>query len=112
MAEVKYIVPPVDIYETPDKYLILMDMPGVNKDKIDITVEDDKLTVTAKVFEIDKEWEPISTEFTLSDYKREFNLGRKVNTDKISANYENGILKLELEKSEMAKPRKIEVKAG
>lgn len=112
MEDVKFVAPPVDIYETDDKYLILMDMPGVDKESIDITVEGDKLTVFGKVLKIDKEWEPISTEFTLSDYKREFNIGNKVNVNKIDAKYENGILKLELEKSELAKPRKIEVKAG
>ncbi len=112
MTEKNYIVPPVDIYESDDMYLILMDLPGVNKDTIEVVTEDDVLRVSAKALEVDKEWKPVSIEFNISDYKREFNIGNKVNKEKIKAKYENGILRIELEKSEIAKPRKIEVKAG
>ncbi len=112
MAERNYIIPAVDIYETDNNYLILMDMPGVDKDAIEIVAEGDSLRVYAKALEVDKEWKIVSEEFKISDYRREFSIGNRVNKDNIKAKYENGILRIELEKSEMAKPRKIEVKAG
>ncbi len=113
MTDRNYIIPPVDIYEKDNMYLILMDMPGADKDSIEIIAEGDLLKVSAKTLEVDKEWKPISTEFSFANYyKREFSIGKRVNRDNIQAKYENGILKIELEKSEIAKPRKIEVKAG
>lgn len=112
MTDRNYIIPVVDIYEKDDMYLIFMDMPGVDKDSIEVVAEGDILKVNAKALEVDKEWKPISTEFNISDYKREFSIGNRVNRENIKAKYENGILKIELGKSEIAKPRKIEVKAG
>jgi len=112
MNEKKYLVPPVDIYETKDKYILILDMPGTTKENIDINAEGENLVIQAKVLEIDKEWKPVVTEFSMNDYKREFAIGNKVNKEKIEAKYENGVLKVELEKSESAKPRKIEIKAA
>ncbi len=112
MSERTYMTPPVDIFETSDKYILVMDMPGVNKDAIEIDSNADTLSVSGKILEADKDWKPVVTEFSLADYKREFTIGNKVNRENINAKYENGILRIELEKSEMAKPKKIEVKAG
>jgi len=106
------ILPPADIFETKDKFVIVLDMPGANKDSIELSSEDNTLLVTAKTLETDKEWKPVITEFELADYRREFSLGTQVNRDAIEARYENGILTIELEKAEKAKPRKIEVKAA
>jgi len=110
MSDKRYLIPPVDIYETNDKYIVYLDMPGTTKENIEINLEGDSLTVQAKVFEVDKEWKPVTTEFELRDYKRVFTIGNKINREKIDAKYENGVLKLELEKSEAAKPRKIPIK--
>jgi len=112
MSDRNYMIPPVDIFETLDKYILVMDMPGADKDAIEIDSNADTLSVSGKILEADKDWKPVVTEFSLADYKREFTIGSKVNRDKIIAKYENGILSIEMEKSEMAKPKKIEVKAG
>jgi len=110
MSEKKFIIPPADIYESKEKYHIVLDIPGTLKESIEITTEGDLLTVTGKVPEVSKDWKPISNELTLGEYKREFTIGNKVNRETIQAKYENGILKIDLEKSEQIKPRKIEVK--
>jgi HSP20 family molecular chaperone IbpA len=109
MTEKKYLVPPIDIYETDDKYIILADMPGATKDGIEISVENDTLVITGKVPEPDKNWKLVESEFTMNDYRRDIRIGNKVNREKIDARYENGVLTLELAKSEQAKPRKIKV---
>jgi len=112
MDNKRFLVPPVDIYETKDKYILVLDMPGSSKEGIEISTEGDVLTLQGKVSEIGQEWKPASLEFELSDYKRDFTIGSKVNRENIEAKYENGILTIELEKSELAKPKKIEVKAA
>ena len=107
-----YFTPPVDIFENEDKYMIMLDMPGTTKENIEITTEGDTLTVTGKVGAVDENWKAILKEFKMGDYKRDFTIGNKVNVEKINAKYENGVLSIELDKSEQAKPRKIEVKAA
>jgi len=72
MSEKKYTIPPVDIYETKDKFILSLDMPGTTKEEIDISSNGDILTITGKAFEIDKEWKPVISEFEMHDYKREF----------------------------------------
>jgi len=109
MEEKRNLIPPVDIYENEEKFLLVLDMPATDKQNIEIECEADTLTVSAKVHEVEKEWKPVVSEFRLSDYKRTFNIGNRVNRDSINAKYENGILTIELAKSEVAKPRKIEV---
>lgn len=111
MANKSYLIPPVDIFETKDKYLLIMDMPGTTKEGIEIGSEGDILSVIGKVPEVDKEWKSIVSEFDLNDYRREFTIGNKVNRETIQAKYDNGILTIELDKSDMAKPKKINVKS-
>ncbi len=112
MDDKRVLVPPADIFETKDKFILVLDMPGTSKEGIEINSDSDSLRVTGKVAEIDKEWKPITSEFTLYDYRRDFTIGNKVNRGNIEAKFDNGILTIELEKSEMAKPKKIEVKVG
>ncbi len=108
----RYHIPAANIFETKDKFILAIDMPGTTKERIEISCDGDELSIFGKVEEINKEWEPLSTEFRLLDYRKEFTIGGKVNKDSIKAKYENGILIIELEKSESIKPRKIEIKTG
>lgn len=111
--DTKYTVtPPVDIYEAEDKYIVVTDMPGTTKDAIDITVSEGVLTLTGKVKEREEGWKPVLEEFAMGDYKREITVGNKVDESKIDASYSNGVLTLELAKSERAKSRKIDVKTA
>ncbi len=112
MNETRYHIPPADIFETGDKFILALDMPGSSKEGIEINCEGEVLTVTGKVRENIKDWIPVSVEFRVLDFRREFILSRQINKDSINAKYENGILIIELEKTESAKPRKIEIKAA
>lgn len=112
MNEKKTVLPPVDIYETPDEFVMVLDMPGAEKDSIDISIAGETLTVSARAAEVGQEWKSILSEFSVSDYKREFSIGHRVNSDQVEARYEAGILTLKLGKSEQAKSRKIDVKAA
>jgi HSP20 family molecular chaperone IbpA len=107
----RYVTPAVDIYETDEGLVLLADMPGVEKDKLKVTVEDDILTIEGKVMEpleADPEWK----EYTLNSYWRQFQLNNTVDQERLSARLKNGVLTLELPKAEKAKPKQVEVKVA
>jgi len=107
----RYIVPAVDIYETPDGLTLVADVPGVGKDGLDVKVEDSILTIRGRV---DEKTRPDATyeEFELADYFRQFELSEVVDQGKISAQLRHGVLTLTLPKAEKAKPRKIDIRIG
>lgn len=109
--EERYLVPPVDIYETKEGLVVVADLPGVEKDDLNIDVEDDVLTIQAR----SKHEEPASAvyqEYRLMNFYRQFQLGEHVDQGKISAELKHGVLKLTLPKAEKAKPKKIEVRVS
>ncbi|MGA2140833.1 MAG: Hsp20/alpha crystallin family protein [Brevinematales bacterium] len=112
MTENRYRIPAADIFETKEKFILALDMPGTSKEGIEISCDGEELSILGKVSDFDKDWEPVSTEFRVLDYRRDFTIGGKINKDRIEAKYSNGILTIELEKSESIKPRKIELKAA
>ena len=101
------IVPPVDIYEENHVYTLKADLPGVSKENLDISFENGELTILGKVQP--RTEEPNYTEFSASDYKRTFTVSDEIDSAKIAASLENGVLTLTLPKSEKAKPRQIEI---
>ena len=85
-------------------------MPGVAKDGIDVTVENDILTVNGRVdFAKYEGLQPLYTEYNVGNYTRSFQLSGKIAQDRISAELKNGVITLVLPKAESAKPRKINV---
>ncbi|MCX7883337.1 MAG: Hsp20/alpha crystallin family protein [Brevinematales bacterium] len=110
--EKRKLIPATDIYETKESYVLLMEMPGIDKSTLSVKVDDDRLVIDASTVEVGKEWRAIDTEFELGEYHREFRIGNKVNKDKIEASYQDGILTLTLHKAEDFKPRQIEVKTA
>jgi HSP20 family molecular chaperone IbpA len=104
-------VPRSDIIETEDGYLIAMDMPGVDQNSIDITLEQNILTVNGHTSEVPPEGYSLAlAEYRIGDYERSFRLTDKVDREKIDASYQDGVLHLVLPKAEEAKARKISVK--
>ena len=105
-----FIIPSADICENDNEFILKAEMPGVSKDQLDITLDEDHLEIIGKV---DADWEKdlkvIDREFRISDYYRRFYVGNKVNRDEISAKIEDGVLTLRLPKSNEIKPRKIEI---
>lgn len=105
------IVPPADIYESENEFVIKADMPGVSRENLEITLEKDNLEISGKVREFGKQDSLKYAEYRLHDYSRSFVVGDGINRENISASLENGVLTLTLPKSERVKPRKIEIKA-
>lgn len=109
----KVFLPAVDIYETGEEILLLADMPGVDEKSIDITLDQDVLTLEGRVsFEPPKGYELSYGEYEIGDYHRSFTLNDTIDRDKIEAKYQNGVLEVHLPKVEPAKPKKIEVKTN
>ena len=109
--ETLYIAPPVDIFESEDALIVVADLPGVDKDAVNIRVEDNILTIKGSA-----SYSPPSgilvEEFNLQGYYRQFQLSDEVDQSKISAESKNGVLTITLPKAEKTKPKQIKVKLG
>jgi HSP20 family protein len=104
-----HIAPPVDIYENEHSLIVVADVPGVEKDGIDIRIEDEILTIrgNAKYSQPDT---VLRQEFSLQNYYRQFQLSDEVDQSGISAESKNGVLTITLPKAEKSKPKQIKVK--
>ena len=105
--------PAVDIFERGDDLVIRAEIPGVDKDDIDINVENNTLSIRGErkreeEFDEDRTYK---TERVFGSFVRTFRLPRTVDSSRIAAKYVNGVLELQLPKAEEAKPRRIEIKA-
>lgn len=107
-AQERYITPPVDIYEDGTGLTVVADMPGVNREGLDIRVADSILTLTGHT-KHSTPGTPIAREYQLLNFFRQFELSDAVNVDGIRAELKHGVLTLHLPKKEKAKPRQIEV---
>lgn len=105
-----YTSPPANISATENEYLLEVDMPGVSKDGLEVMVEGNEITIIGRRSTEMPVAELCYCESAMADYRRIFELGPDVDTSKIDAEMQNGVLKLHLPKSEKAKPRQIEVK--
>lgn len=101
--------PPVDIYETKDAYVLCAEMPGVRKDGLDITVEGTTLTLVGHRAENQVPGTVVHRESKPADYRRVFELDPTIDTAKIRARVEQGVVTVELPKAERVKPRKIKI---
>lgn len=106
------VVPAVDVYEEQDKFVISAELPGLNKNEINIDFKDNFLTVSGeKKAEVKSEKENfIRTERRFGRYERRFRIPDYVDPEKIVAVYKNGILKISLPRKEESKPKKINIK--
>ena len=103
--------PLVDIIEGKDSLYLVADMPGVDANSVDITLEKNVLTINGTVEpEIPEEHRLVSSEYGIGDYQRTFTLSNEIDGGRIEATVKNGVLRLTLPKAEAAKTRKIPVK--
>jgi len=106
----RMFVPTTDIYETDQALTVVMEMPGVDKGKVEINVEDGVLTVEGHIdFSKYQDLQPVYTEYNIGNFRRSFSLSNSIDQDKIRADMKDGVLTLTLPKAEQAKPRKIAV---
>ena len=104
--------PRVDVKETKDAYELLADLPGLEKKEINISLNDNVLTVKGerKSEEKSEDENCYYNERTYGTFSRSFRLPNMVEQKDIRAEYKDGVLKVVLRKSEEAKPREIEIK--
>ena len=103
-------LPTTDIFETEQALTILMEMPGVDKSKVDVNVEDGVLTIQGQIdFTKYEGMQPVYTEYNIGNYRRGFSLSNKIDQGRIRAEMADGVLKLVLPKAEEAKPRRLSV---
>lgn len=107
----RYLVPAVDIYETDGDLTLIADVPGADKDGLDIDVADGLLTIKATCAAVLHE-QPSYREFDLLPYWRQFTLTDEVDVARIGAKLQHGVLTLQLPKAAKAKPKKITVSVG
>jgi HSP20 family protein len=105
----QFVTPIVDIFESKDGYLLEAEMPGVTKDGLEITLEGDGITLTGHRKPSMALGEVLFREGQEPDFRRVFELDPAIDTSKISAKIEQGLLTITLPKSERVKPRKIVV---
>jgi HSP20 family protein len=105
-----YLHPQVNIVENKDSYTLEAEMPGVNKEGLEVLLEGNELTIVGRRSFPVEGAQCVYRESAQRDYRRSFELDPAIDTAKITARMDNGILFLELPKAEQVKPRKIEVK--
>ena len=111
--ECRCFVPRADIYEVGDKIILELDMPGINENTIEVTLEKNILNVKGYAHIDDQDDYSLAlAEYEIGDYERNFRISDAVAKDKIDALYRNGVLSLTLPKAEQAKARKIAVKVS
>lgn len=108
----RVLAPVTDIYETEENYTMLMEMPGVEKENLDIVLEEDSLEIRGSV----KPYTPENLTLKYSDcnsgnYYRKFRIGNDVDRNRIDASLSEGTLTLTLNKTEEVKPKKIAISA-
>jgi HSP20 family protein len=107
---VRYFVPTTDIFETEDALTVVMEVPAVNKEAVDISVENEVLKIEAKIDPSKYDgMEPLYTEYNVGHFARSFTLSNKIDQQQINAKLEDGVLTLTLKKAQEAMPRKISV---
>jgi HSP20 family protein len=104
---------PMDVIRRDGEVVLRIDLPGADHGSIDVTTDHGVLTVSAKRSEEYAEQErPVVRERLMGSYTRKIRLGETVDTEKIEAAYDNGVLTIVLPVQEKAKPRKIEIKGA
>ena len=103
-------MPTTDIYETESALTVVLEMPGVDKSNVDISVEAGVLTIEGRLdFSKYQDMQPVYTEYNIGHYRRSFSLSSKIDQSKIGAEMADGVLTITLAKAEEAKPRRIRV---
>jgi HSP20 family protein len=106
----RFYVPTTDVYETEDALTVVMEVPGVGREDVDIELKDDVLRVQWRIdFSKYGGMEPVYTEYGVGHWVRSFALSDKVDREGIGAQLEDGVLTLTLPKTAEAKPRCIAV---
>jgi HSP20 family protein len=104
--------PDVDILERPDAYVIHADMPGANRETVDINLDKGLLTLDARLADADRDLRALHGEYRSGGYHREFRISEDIDSSAVTASMNDGVLELLLPKSAESQPRRIAVAGG
>jgi HSP20 family protein len=104
-----YLIPVADIRSSGDAYILQVEMPGVDKSGLELTVQNGELVIVGHRRWIDSIGERVYREIRTNDYRRVYELDPSIDTARISARIDQGLLTVTLPKAESVKPRKIAV---
>lgn len=104
-----FVRPEVDIQETPTAYLLYAEMPGVGRDRLEVTVADDRLTITGRKQAAPSTVNSLLKETSASSFRRTFQLSPEIDRNGISAKVEQGLVTVTLKKAAKPEPRRIAV---
>ena len=107
-----WFTPRFDLYEDDDGYVLMGDLPGVEPQDLDVTYENQEVTIHGKVNPRHTDEQRFIEEYGVGDFHRSFSVGEVVEGSLINAELLNGVLTVRLPKRAEAKPRKIKVTAG
>jgi HSP20 family protein len=103
-------VPVTDIFETDQALTVVLEMPGVSRENVDIRLENDVISIDGRVdFSNYEGLQPLYTEYNVGNYTRSFQVSSKIDQDGITAELKDGVMMLVLPKAEKARSRKISV---
>jgi HSP20 family protein len=103
-------VPVTDIFETDTALMLALEMPGVDRENVNVELESGVLTIEGEInFAKYEGLYPVYTEYNVGNYARSFELSSDIDQGRISAELKDGVVILTLPKAEKAKPRKIKV---
>ncbi len=105
-------VMPMDAWREGDTFHVEFDLPGISADAVDLDVERNVVTVKAERAGLDKEKEMLAAERPRGVFSRQLVLGDNLDTERIEASYDAGVLTLKIPVAEQAKPRKIEISSN
>jgi HSP20 family protein len=106
----RIFLPVADIFETVQALTVVLELPGVDKESVEVSIENDVLTIEGRIdFSKYEGLQPLYTEYNIGNYSRSFQISSKIEQDSISAELKDGVMTLVLPKAEKAKPRRINV---
>lgn len=105
----EFLTPPANILETKDGYVLEAEMPGVNKDGLEVTVENGELTIVGRRSVPAPKGREVYRESRKFQFRRSFELDPSIDSARITAKIDQGVLTLHMPKAEAVKPRKIVV---
>lgn len=108
----KLFIPAVDIFETEESVMVLAEIPGVNNTGVEVSLEDDVLTISGHRQVEEFEGRLLLQEYENGSYLRKFTVAEAIDQEKITATMTNGLLKVTLPKAAPARPRKVVVQVG
>jgi HSP20 family protein len=112
-SEAPALMPPVDVIEDASGITLYADLPGVPKDKLSVRIDGESLIIEGEIgLEMARNLEATHVEVSLPRYRRVFTLSKELDPERLSAELKHGVLKLQIQKAEHAKRKRVEIRVA